>query len=213
MSERDQPRPGDPGWVTLADGIRFSHRWLAENTPALHQAWQRADTLQRRRELVTRILRAAADAESEPTAGAGETAPGQLWVAIAAQVDSRLTDGADWPMLAAALTRAHAAGYDVPTKLPALAAIAPLPSRHPARDLHWRLLADCDAALPARTPAQPAPSPPARSGVPRHLTSSDPTEPGEAERHLKETHHVRRNDHHRDRAPDQRPGNPPHPSR
>src|SRR3712207_7025353 len=40
-----------------------------------------------------------------------------------------------------------AAGYDVPARLPALAAARPLPDRHPARELHWRLLDDCPAAL------------------------------------------------------------------
>jgi hypothetical protein len=46
--------------------------------------------------------------------------------------------------------RAAAAGYDVARRLPALAAGAPLPDRHPARELHWRLLEDCPAALPTR---------------------------------------------------------------
>jgi hypothetical protein len=60
--------------------------------------------------------------------------------------------GPDWPPLAAALTRAAAADYDIAVRLPALAAAAPLPARHPARELHWRLLDDCPDALPRAQP-------------------------------------------------------------
>ena len=63
MSETE--RPDEAGWVTLADGIRFSRRWLDRHTSSLHQAWRRADTEPARRAVVTRILRAAADIESE----------------------------------------------------------------------------------------------------------------------------------------------------
>ena len=73
------------------------------------------------------------------------------WAAIAESVDRRLTVGPDWLRLSAALWRAAVAGYDVTTQLPRLATQAPLPARHPAREMQYRLLADCPAALPATT--------------------------------------------------------------
>lgn len=73
----------------------------------------------------------------------------QLWseIGLAHSIDSRLTEGSDWAALAAALDRAAASGYDVAANLPRLAAEAALPDRHPARELLYRLMADCDAAL------------------------------------------------------------------
>ena len=68
------------------------------------------------------------------------------WTGLAASIDQRLTHGPDWPALAAALDRAAADGCDVAARLPALASQAELSDRHPALDLHYRLLADCDAA-------------------------------------------------------------------
>jgi hypothetical protein len=78
-------------------------------------------------------------------------APATDWTELAASLDPRLTQGPDWPALAAALDRAAADGCDVAGRLPILAARADLSDRHPALDLHYRLLADCDAArrLPA----------------------------------------------------------------
>jgi len=69
------------------------------------------------------------------------------WTELAASIDQRLTQGAGFPALAAALDRAAADGYDVASPLPALAAQGELSDRHPALDLHYRLLGDCDAAL------------------------------------------------------------------
>jgi hypothetical protein len=76
-------------------------------------------------------------------------APATDWTDPAASIDPRLTQGPDWPALAAALDRAAADGYDVAARLPGLAAHGELSERHPALDLHYRLLADCDAALRA----------------------------------------------------------------
>jgi hypothetical protein len=70
------------------------------------------------------------------------------WTDLAATIDERLTQSPDWPALSSALDRAAASGYDVENKLPQLAARDDLPERHPARDLQYRLLADCDAAVP-----------------------------------------------------------------
>jgi hypothetical protein len=76
--------------------------------------------------------------------------PETVWANLAAGIDERLTHGPDWPGLASALDRAAASGYDVKTKLPFLAAAhGDLSDRHPALDLQYRLMADCDAALPA----------------------------------------------------------------
>ena len=73
------------------------------------------------------------------------------WIDVAVSIDERLTRGPDWPALTAALDRAAAAGYDVGSRLPVLAAHGDLSGPHPALDLHYRLLADCDAALVATT--------------------------------------------------------------
>lgn len=96
-----------------------------------------------------------------------ETSPaaGEHWAALAEQIDPRLTAGRDWPALAASLDLAAAGGVDVTGRLTALAADGPLPERHPARELHWRLLATCPEAAPhnlghpATHPAAAGPSP------------------------------------------------------
>jgi hypothetical protein len=114
---------------------------------------RRPSALERRR-LAARILQAALQAGHPAHQGGGavpDTDNGTAADAAeraAAGVDARLLRGPDWPPLAAALRRAAAAGYDVAERLPALVAAAPLPGRHPARELHWRLLDDCPAALP-----------------------------------------------------------------
>lgn len=94
------------------------------------------------------------------------TGVGAHWKDLAHRIDPRLTAAADWPPLALALDRAAAGGVDVDvsTELPRLAAAAPLPDRHPARELHWRLLAAHEAAAP-RPPA-PTSGPLARPAPP-----------------------------------------------
>jgi hypothetical protein len=138
-------------WVSLLDGVRVSRRWMTRHTPDLLAAWCDADTPERRRLIAARILQAAADLESEPD-DADDKAAESAWSELVARIDARLVRGPDWPPLAAALTRAAAADYGVAVRLPALAAAAPLPARHPARELHWRLLDDCPDALPAPSP-------------------------------------------------------------
>jgi hypothetical protein len=115
--------------------------------------------------------------ESEPTPDptqARDHDP-KRWVELADSIDPALSRGSDWPRLAAALDRAAASDYDVVAKLPALAATDELPERHPARELHYRLLSDCDGALPTaphRTvPVDSNPSPhptPAPAPGPAH---------------------------------------------
>lgn len=136
-------------WVSMLDGVRISRAWMVRHTPELLAAWCDAATGEGRRAIATRILQIAADLESEPEPG-DDAASDPAWRQLVARIDDRLVRGPDWLPLAAALARAATAGYDVATRLPALAAAAPLPARHSARELHWRLLDDCAAALPAR---------------------------------------------------------------
>lgn len=153
MSSAAEQPTGDGDWVTLIDGIQVPHRWLVEHTPRLYKAWRDADTEQHRLLVASRILQFAAYAESEPPEE-DDSSAARAWQATAEGIDPRLVQGADWPLLAAALARADAAGYDVAANLPVLAAAVQLPDRHPARELHWRLLEDCPAAAPALS-AQP----------------------------------------------------------
>jgi len=72
------------------------------------------------------------------------------WRAVVREL-GEVVDDPGWPALAAALGRAQAAGWDVPRNLPQLLQQGELPDRRPASELHFRLIADCDAA--AQTPA------------------------------------------------------------
>lgn len=147
MSSTSPHSRGD--WVTLLAGVRVSRAWMTRHTPDLLAAWRDAPTPEHRHATATatRILQVATDLESE-TDDVANTAVEPALRELAVRIDARLVQDQDWLPLAAALTRAATAGYDVAARLPALAATAPLPARHPARELHWRLLADCPAALP-----------------------------------------------------------------
>ncbi len=70
-----------------------------------------------------------------------------VWLDVGRSIDPRLVTGPDWSGLAAALDRAHHAGYDVHQHLPRLAAQQPLPPDRPARALHYRLVHECEAAI------------------------------------------------------------------
>ena len=141
--------PSDRGdWASMLAGVWISRAWMVRHTPHLLAAWCDAATAEGRRAIATRILQIAADLESEPD----DTSPppgARTWREVAERTGVPLAHDPDWLPLAAALARASAAGYDVTGRLPALAAAAPLPDRHPARELHWRLLDDCPAALPS----------------------------------------------------------------
>src|SRR6266536_1176973 len=100
------------------------------------------------------------------------------WTDLAATIDERLTQGPDWPALSSALDRAAASGYDVENKLPQLAARDDLPERHPARDLQYRLLADCEAAIPVSdTDAGSGSADGRRAERPPDLNAPSPTPP------------------------------------
>ncbi len=75
-----------------------------------------------------------------------------VWIDVGRSIDPRLVAGADWTGLAAALDRAHHAGYDVHQHLPRLVAQEPLPPDRPARALHYRLVGECEAAITPMTP-------------------------------------------------------------
>ncbi len=164
-----EPRHDRGDWTSLIDGVRVSRRWMTRHTPQLLAAWCDASSEGRRRAIAAHILLVAADLESEPDdATSDEARAMDAWQATVARIDPRLVVGPDWPPLAAALTRASLAGYDVATRLPQLAAAPPLPDRHPGRELHWRLLDDCPAAVLSMPVLSPTIDHPAIGGTVLH---------------------------------------------
>ncbi len=165
-----RPRHDRGDWMSLSDGVRVNRRWMIRHTPQLLAAWCDAPTERRRRAIAAHILLVAADLESEPAADpSGDEARAiDAWQATVARIDPRLVVGPDWPPLAAALTRASLAGYDLATRLPELAAAAPLPDRHPGRELQWRLLDDCPAAVLSIPVLRPTIDHPAIGGTVLH---------------------------------------------
>ncbi|WP_231486901.1 hypothetical protein, partial [Candidatus Blastococcus massiliensis] len=123
-------------WVSMLAGVRISRAWMVRHTPDLLAAYCYAATADDRHAIAARIVQIAADLESEPEHGDDDAATEAAWRQLVARVDARLVRGPDWLPLAAALARAATADYDVAARLPALAAAAPLPARHPARELH-----------------------------------------------------------------------------
>src|SRR5690349_15617629 len=101
MSRTSGDRRGD--WVTLLGGVRVSCRWMSQHTPQLLAAWCDAESAARRRAIAARILQVAAELESEPRGGEAHELLLQTWREAVERVDARLTRGADWPPLAAAL--------------------------------------------------------------------------------------------------------------
>ena len=77
--------------------------------------------------------------------------PAERWADLAARISPALIETAEWPNLAHAIDRAHAAGYDVAEQLPRLAAEKPLSQTRPARDLQYRLIDAIPAAAAAPT--------------------------------------------------------------
>ena len=103
------------------------------------------------------------------------------WAELADSIDERLTESPDWTALSAALDRADAGGYDVTANLPLLAAAETLPERHPARELQYRLMAACDAALVSAGDASAASSEDGTSqGTPPPDLSPPSAAPGDA---------------------------------
>jgi hypothetical protein len=89
-----------------------------------------------------------------------------------------------WPRLAEAIGRAHAAGWDVRVGVPRLLAQREMPERHPAGELHFRLMADCPAAMPTprgvvgEVPPAPRPGSAPDAAVPPARPNVDQPPPG-----------------------------------
>jgi hypothetical protein len=102
------------------------------------------------------------------------------WRALAAELPGglRLLDDPAWTHLASALQRAAAvAGYDLTTRLHALAAQLPLDERRPASDLLYRLADDCPTLhtpLPAHGYHPDTATPPQPPRLPGHGRSTQP---------------------------------------
>lgn len=90
--------------------------------------------------------------------------PADQWRSLVNALAPQVVDGSDWPVLAASLTRASQAGYDVPGRLPELVAQRPLPDAGAARSLYYRLGDECpEAFAPTRsTYSYELPTPPDR---------------------------------------------------
>jgi hypothetical protein len=75
--------------------------------------------------------------------------PAQRWAGVAREAGGQaVLEDLGWPGLTAGLDRAEAAGWDVATNLPRLVQQDEMPDRHPARELYYRLMNDCEAAMP-----------------------------------------------------------------
>ena len=100
--------------------------------------------------------------------------PVESWQPLAHTIDPAITDDPAWPALAHALQRAQESGYPARAQLAVLAAEV-LPDDNPARALHYRLVADTEAAaVPEHVRAQ------SQAGATQHPNSPLPgiTTPG-----------------------------------
>jgi hypothetical protein len=108
-------------------------------------------------------LSVAGREQSERGAAAGGGHDREEWAAVIRDLaGAAVVEDPAWPGLAKAIERAHVAGWDVREGVARLVAQQEMPDRHPARELHYRLLSDCPAAMPAppdtRADAQAAPA-------------------------------------------------------
>jgi hypothetical protein len=86
----------------------------------------------------------------------------------------------EWPDLAYAIDRAHAAGYDVAEQLPRLAAEKPLSPTRPARELRCRLIDAIPAAAAAPTETSDQADRVAIDDDARRKLAEDPDDPSSA---------------------------------
>ncbi|MGI9093194.1 MAG: hypothetical protein ACR2FF_07095, partial [Mycobacteriales bacterium] len=142
-----------PGSVHL-EVFDAGHAWTLDPT-AQARARLRPGTPQTR-PAGTPEDRAPAGMQPTPQVPDPDAALVQRWAQLARDIDPRLPAGQDWPRLAVALTRAHAAGYHVAEGLPRLAAQAALPEHRPGAEMYWRLLDDWHAAAPPHVQRQAA---------------------------------------------------------
>ena len=98
--------------------------------------------------------------------------PHRRWAELASHIDPRLVTDDGWIALAHTISRAETAGVDIPTTLPHLATNPPLPARHAARELLYRLVAAANldpepapTENPTPEPRTPQPPPPQPSAV------------------------------------------------
>lgn len=67
--------------------------------------------------------------------------PTEAWRQLVNSIDTQLTTGDDWPMLARAIQDVHVAGHDVTHELRQLAFGRQISTRQPAAELAYRLRA------------------------------------------------------------------------
>ena len=84
-----------------------------------------------------------------------ELRPLEVWRELVRSIDSRLTTGEDWTMLARAIQEAEDAGCDVARELSQLAAGGKRSDNHPATEIAYRLR----AATQTTTDIEPTPDP------------------------------------------------------
>ena len=100
------------------------------------------------------------------------TLAGQRWQRTCQQLDPRLLTDPHWLALAGALDRVDLAGTDVTVTLTQALAGGALPARHPARELHYRLVQACSAAATPYTNTATPSLPPSRPSPPAPATPS-----------------------------------------
>ena len=134
-----------PGAVHLAV-IDAGHAWTSDpRTLAAAHICQVTRRPAREPALTTAARTPARDSAAGLTL-AGARPATETWAALVDSIDPALTSEPDWPVLAAALDRAHTAGHNVTQHLPRLATEQPLPEEHRARALHYRLITEVPQA-------------------------------------------------------------------
>jgi DNA primase catalytic core len=106
--------------------------------------------------------------------------PADRWADLVARISPALIDAAEWPNLAHAIDRAHAAGYDVAEQLPRLAAEKPLSQKRPARELQYRLIDAVPAAAAAPTQTSDQADRVATDDAARRKLAEHPDDPSSA---------------------------------
>jgi conjugative relaxase-like TrwC/TraI family protein len=157
VANRLDPRiTSDPYWPELSSRLHGAHRAGTDLTDLLTAAAQQRP-LPDEHPASALWWRIASHLET-PQPEHGRT---EEWRTLTSSIDATLIDDPDYPRLAAAISRAHQAGYDVAVELPRLAARKPLPGDRPAAALLHRLM----NATP--TAAAPSPESPVREAVGR----------------------------------------------
>jgi len=113
------------------------------------------------------------------TAAAGTTTqelpPLETWRQLAHSIDSQLTAGEDWPMLARAIQEADAAGFDVARELGQLAAGQQFSTERPAAELAYQLRAVAQTVSDIEPTLGPDPKQAAVSSAARSQVDTRPS--------------------------------------